>query len=118
MNSIELGTGITSELSPCLKSLLEQFAFGSVRTAFDVVKGGIVGGNHTGPRTGFDSHIAKSHAPFHGETTDGRATKFDDVAVTHARAEFAYDGKGKVFGGNAGGEGAFDADVHGFGAFL
>src|SRR6202171_5760927 len=118
MYRVKARTGVAGKLSPRRYSAVEHFAFGGISATFNIGEGGLVGGDHAGTRAHLDRQIAERHAPLHREVANGGAAELDDVARADACSHLTNDEQAEVFGGDAGRQGAFYADVHGFGTLL
>ena len=91
-HQIELCPHIGLQGAPISHGGIPLICFRRVRAAFNVINGGVIHRHHTGTRTGFNRHIAKRHAPFHGQTAYCRTSKFNGITIAASGAGFTYDG--------------------------
>src|SRR5205823_347234 len=91
------GAVIGTQSTPAVHRLLPVSALGSKTSAFDVGERCLVGSDHAGARTAFNTHVAQGHAAFHGERTNRIAGIFDDVAGGAIRADLPDDAQRQVF---------------------
>src|ERR1019366_7901910 len=98
--------------------LLPGKSGGRGAAALEIREGGGVGSDHSGACSGLDGHVAYGHAAFHGESADGGAGVFDDVAGGAGGTDLADDLQDDVLGGDAGGQVTFDVDAEGPGLVL
>ncbi|MPN45808.1 hypothetical protein SDC9_193380 [bioreactor metagenome] len=71
-----------------------------VGAASQIIKGYLVGGDHTGTSAGFDGHIADGHASFHIQGADGGASVFQHITNTATDANFGDKRQNDIFGGH------------------
>ncbi len=107
------GALVGGEGAPVGDGLVPIGARGGVAAAADVVEGGLVGGDETGPRAALDAHVADGHPLLHVERADGLARELEDVAGPATGADPRDEGEDDVLGTHAGLEGAVDADLVG-----
>ncbi len=124
---IEMGVGVRVQGFPIRHRLVPFHAAhklaaravgaGRHRAAFDIGDGFVIHRHQPRAGTGFDRHVAQSHAAFHAECANGSACEFDGVASATGCANLADDGQHDVFGGDARARLPFDFDQHVFGFF-
>ena len=62
-----------------------------------VIVGLFIGGNHAGPCTTFDRHVADRHPAFHRQISNGLAVVFNDVTrCRRHRPDLTDNGKNDV----------------------
>ena len=83
-----------------------------MRTALEVVEGGLVRGDHAGPGPTLDAHIADRHSGLHRELLDGPSTVLDDVPLGPVGADLGDDGQDDVLGPAARGQVPVNGDAH------
>jgi len=83
-----------------------------MRPVFQVVEGGLVGGDHSSACTSFDRHVAHRHAGFHGQRLDCAAAVLDDVPLPSAGTDLRDDGEDQVLRRGARRQLAVDIDRH------
>lgn len=98
---------------PVLDGGVPVLALRGVRAALEVGEGGLVRGDHAGPGTRLDGHVADGHPGLHGEAADRRTPVLQDVALAAAGADPGDDRQDEVLGGDALGQFALDGDRHG-----
>ena len=82
------------------------------RTPLDVGERRVVRGDHAGPCTRFDGHVANRHPAFHREPLDGRAPVLDHVAGGARRPDLCDDGEDDVLCRDAWRQVTLDGDGH------
>jgi len=117
-NQVKRGTFIGEQRLPIFNCLLVLTRFRGVRTAFDILKRGLVRRDQTSAGAAFDGHVADGHTTFHRQIADRFATILDDIAGTATSAGLANHRHGDVFGGHAGHQLAGDLDLHVLGLLL
>ena len=100
-DGVELRVVVGAQGLPVLHGCVPVLALRRVRAAFEVIEGGLVGGDHARAGAGLDGHVAHGHAGFHGQLLDGLAAVLDDVALAAAGADLGDDGQDQVLGGHA-----------------
>ncbi len=80
--------------------------------ALKIGVGGLVGGDHAGPGTGLDAHVADGHPALHGQRFDGAAPVFDDVPLAAAGTDLGDHRQDDVLGTDARRQFAVDVDRH------
>ena len=107
---VVLGAGIGGELAPDAEGFFPLGAFGCGGATGEILIGGVIGRNETGPRAAFDGHVADGHALFHGERANGGAGVFEDATVAAADADARDEIQDDIFGADAGTQGSIDTD--------
>ena len=85
------------------------------RTALQIIDGGVVDCHHASPCAGFNRHVADRHTAFHGQGTDGRASKFNRITGATGSADLADHGQHDILGGHPRWQGTINLHQHGFG---
>ena len=116
--SVEHGPLVCGEVSPLLDGGLEVFSLRGVGEAPQVLKGNVVGSDHSSAGASLDGHIAHGHSTVHRERPDGFPCILDDVARSAANADLGNDTENDILGGYADGQAAVDPDLHGAGLVL
>ncbi|MPL60950.1 hypothetical protein SDC9_06515 [bioreactor metagenome] len=109
---VEMRAFVGEEGLPPAQRGLELRALRRVRTALDVFKGGLVGGDQTSAGAALDRHVAHRHPAFHRQITDRLAAIFDDMAGAAGGAGLADHRQGDVLGGDARTQLAGDLHLH------
>ena len=76
------------------------------------VEGHLIGCDQARTRTRLDRHVADSHALFHRQRLDCRATIFDDMTGAATDADAADDVQDQILGTDACTQCAIDMDRH------
>ena len=110
---VEHGVVVGPQAPPVLDGRIPFCAGRRMGTPLQVVKGGLVRGDHAGARAGFDAHVAHGHARLHRELLNGFTAVLDDVPLAAAGTDLGDHGQDQVLGRDAGGQLARDRDRHG-----
>mmetsp|Transcript_12221 Transcript_12221/g.26961 ORF Transcript_12221/g.26961 Transcript_12221/m.26961 type:complete len:434 (-) Transcript_12221:112-1413(-) len=112
---VVFGILVGHERFPIRHGLLPFVGIRCHGSALQIVKRHFVGGNNSRPSPRFNGHVGNGHASFHGQTLNGRTTKFNRIARTttgtnhtdnvqhhiltrHAWSQFTIDSYQHVFG--------------------
>ena len=68
-----------------------------MRTPFNIVKSGLVRGDHSRSGTRLNRHITDGHPPFHGEVFNRLSAILDHVALPASGADLGDDRQNDVF---------------------
>ena len=111
---VEHGVIVCAQAPPISYGIVPVLPSRRVGAAFEIIEGGVVGGDHAGTGARFDRHVADGHAGFHRQLFDGLTAVFDDVTLPATGTDLGDDGQNEVFGCHAGLQFARDVNSHGF----